>query len=550
MCFSKEIVATNDWQKVEEGDSIPKGLHVKMNFETGEKWVKLLDDEENNDASTSLIYTADVSVLSPESTKEGVKITHLGSKHISADASARIQEQFIKESQRKKNLIESISKLNDFTSDMSIGELDYQTMYRTLLSLPDEERAAIQDFPTEPDASATSEVKGQFAATVRRIWASRQALLKQMEDEYLADATDIIQDHLNSLQKYIMNPVQGIIQVLDYQNQPNNTQSIRDSDELNIIQVLEDLEFHLTDLDNARDFYNMGGWPLLVSLLTDSIHGIEYVVQQTTSTNSSDISDDIQLSNEHIEFLKLFQRISWRIQGLAAWCIGTAVKNTEEFFPWALDNFSDLVRNNDDNLNPLTILLRKLENHSTSQSLAMLRIDPYDRWFQIKRKLELYALGSLLRGNHGAIKSFVEAGGPNVLQMLYNSIALSEMTHEQLIDRNNIAVVTKIIAIFDDLIMHATVDSLQNERDVTIEKNLIDALTTQDWCGIPLSALIIPVVKVRLNILDTITHVARLCKYDSEILDNIRLKMIDSSDGLDEESITVLENLRQVVMEF
>jgi hypothetical protein len=46
---AEEIVATNEWQKVKEGDTIPPGLHVRMDFETGEKWVKLLDENDRNE---------------------------------------------------------------------------------------------------------------------------------------------------------------------------------------------------------------------------------------------------------------------------------------------------------------------------------------------------------------------------------------------------------------------------------------------------------------------------------------------------------------------
>ena len=38
------FVATKEWQEVEEGQSIPTGLHVRMNLQTGLKEAKLLDD--------------------------------------------------------------------------------------------------------------------------------------------------------------------------------------------------------------------------------------------------------------------------------------------------------------------------------------------------------------------------------------------------------------------------------------------------------------------------------------------------------------------------
>lgn len=43
---SKEVfVATNEWQEVKPGQSIPPGLHVRLNIQTGVKEAKLLSEE-------------------------------------------------------------------------------------------------------------------------------------------------------------------------------------------------------------------------------------------------------------------------------------------------------------------------------------------------------------------------------------------------------------------------------------------------------------------------------------------------------------------------
>jgi len=45
---AKEIEVTDEWQKVEGNDTIPAGVHVRMDMTTGGKWVKAMseDDEE------------------------------------------------------------------------------------------------------------------------------------------------------------------------------------------------------------------------------------------------------------------------------------------------------------------------------------------------------------------------------------------------------------------------------------------------------------------------------------------------------------------------
>lgn len=44
----RELVVTNEWQKIPEGKSVPKGCEFKMNFETGENFVRLVQAEDKN----------------------------------------------------------------------------------------------------------------------------------------------------------------------------------------------------------------------------------------------------------------------------------------------------------------------------------------------------------------------------------------------------------------------------------------------------------------------------------------------------------------------
>ena len=55
---AKEIVATNEWQLLSENDTLPAGLHVRIDLTTGEKWAKNSDVDETADKSND----ADISV--------------------------------------------------------------------------------------------------------------------------------------------------------------------------------------------------------------------------------------------------------------------------------------------------------------------------------------------------------------------------------------------------------------------------------------------------------------------------------------------------------
>ena len=46
---SVELVVTNEWQMIPEGKSVPKGCELRMNFETGENFVRLLQKDDGEE---------------------------------------------------------------------------------------------------------------------------------------------------------------------------------------------------------------------------------------------------------------------------------------------------------------------------------------------------------------------------------------------------------------------------------------------------------------------------------------------------------------------
>eukprot|EP00122_Pirum_gemmata_P002974 Pgem_evm1s2686 len=43
-----EIIVTDEWQTVEEGQAIPAGCHVRMSLQSGKKEIKLLNPADKN----------------------------------------------------------------------------------------------------------------------------------------------------------------------------------------------------------------------------------------------------------------------------------------------------------------------------------------------------------------------------------------------------------------------------------------------------------------------------------------------------------------------
>ncbi|SPP83807.1 nucleotide exchange factor Sil1 isoform X2 [Drosophila guanche] len=80
-----EFVATRDWQVISEGQAIPKGLHVRINLQTGLKEAKLLDEsergtalqsqtEESDSEPMALDYKKDVAEAAQRHAKEYVEL--------------------------------------------------------------------------------------------------------------------------------------------------------------------------------------------------------------------------------------------------------------------------------------------------------------------------------------------------------------------------------------------------------------------------------------------------------------------------------------------
>ena len=59
------FVATNEWQEIKDGQSVPAGLHYRMNLETGKKEAKIIDPEETDSQETTS------PILSDANPKEG-----------------------------------------------------------------------------------------------------------------------------------------------------------------------------------------------------------------------------------------------------------------------------------------------------------------------------------------------------------------------------------------------------------------------------------------------------------------------------------------------
>lgn len=378
-----EVVATNEWTLLGENDTIAAGMHVRMDLEKGERWVKLPEEDED------------------------------GSATVSVDGAVAVSE--------------------TGTTDDEVVELqyDFEMMYRTLSQLPKEERDRME-LPELPEgatvASLTGASREEFESRMKTIWEMRQEQLRTFEEENVADLPGILIARIQNIKEYLMDPY-GSLVLLDLEA-PSEEDNPR-----HIVAVLEDLEYLLTDVDMSRDFHTLGGWPLLASLLSDTVH------QSSNHTLTQELTEKMHV-----------------LQSRAAWALGTAVKNTGEFSPFAVETIQ--VQN--EKTTALDLLLQQMSACATDDSLVVR---------QKEQKL-LYALGAMLRGNRRAQIHFGAESGPAVLgKRLEAALADGSPSALKLAKR----VLTLAYDIVSDITLHP---STSEQVDLEIAKSFAD----EAWC--------------------------------------------------------------------
>lgn len=531
------------------------------------KWAKLLDGEDDDgdtigggggdggesDDETSNLYknvaavravdvdgnivTSAAAATNNDDNNGNVKITQLsvGAQSIPLDVSQKITSQLLKQAQqqqqeeqiRKKNVRESVAALNDFIGDTSIDEADYETMYRTLMSLPVEERVTLNlpEYPIGGAEGGDDDGGGEldvFIDKVKEIWGQRQAMLKKVEEEYLANVPDLIRDRIFYMKRYVASPLHYLKGLIDH----GSVEDVSGDGPTNIVEILEDLEFHLMDLDMTRDFHTMGGWPLLVSLLTDDIHGLDDVVRDVVlEQNWTDADYDpndggtisVILPESKQLYIQTLRETIWNVQALACWCVGTAVKNIDEFHSWALEDMSDFLQfpvwNNatepsSTQVNAISILLSKLAvNGDNMIDSTLVASKP---WLKLKQK-ELYAIGALLRGNDEAIHYFHSLDGFAILSRFFHGIILGSENNSALTDGNVVKLLIRIFVLGVDLITESKDDN----------EILSSLLTDESWCSMPLKLMHGSSASIQRQVLEGMLGIKSRCNFQKDDVSTI-----------------------------
>lgn len=412
-----EVQATSEWTLLGENDTIAAGMHVRIDLEKGQRWVKLLDPTPDaTHASQSAQVLAD-----------GSQVMALASSD-----STEIRQEVSQSDDPRTAVVDPPNQEED-----PVHSMDFEMMHRTLSQLPDDEKRRIQLPDYVPKTNTKDRVV--FEERMTQIWATRQKQLLELEQ---IDLPEVLKERVRQIQHYLHTDTVTRMQHIDL----NRQHEIGVIDPDDIVSVLYDLEYHLTDIDMARDFHTLGGWPLLVSLLDGSLH-----LQNATNLYAEDV------------LMKMD-----RVQMLAAWCIGSAVKNQEEFHSFALErvNMSHSKRTT----SALEII--------TEQTAAYNDLD-YDFTETQKLNKFIYALGALLRGNRAAQTQFLAIRGPSHLgQLAARAVEINSRSSQR--------ISVRLLMLAYDIISDTR---LHQSSSAQVDEAIASAFANDRWCGAALHAI-------------------------------------------------------------
>lgn len=227
---------THEWQEILPGQGIPRGLHVRMNLETGKKEAKLIDGEDGNnpeqppgdsereDASTqprSVTVTTDA---------QGEVVD------VSEDVGAEKYDQSMADQ------LDEVKVVDEGKSDKKEPNWNHEKMLEVLQALP--EPPLLEGMGLDEAHSKLS--KAEFRREIIKLWKKRQADLKQ--------AMDSMQDDAKYLAKLLD-------QLRDAE---------KEDDTGRMLQTLEVLEWEVQDLDKTHVFNFIGGFGIINEYLNST----------------------------------------------------------------------------------------------------------------------------------------------------------------------------------------------------------------------------------------------------------------------------------------
>lgn len=195
------FIPTREWQIVEKGQPIPKGLHIRHNFETGKTEAKLLDPDDNSKESTE-------------------------------NTNNRAKSLIVHADQLQKEENEKLTK----ESAKPFSEIPLEELKLKLKNIKSDEMKPLQD----------------KIDNIEKKFKSYQELKKEFEalNMNISTETDLMKDYFN---RFLSNKDILLLKTLDKKKIKK------------IVDILDDLEYLIHQIDNAQVFIDMGGLTKIIS---------------------------------------------------------------------------------------------------------------------------------------------------------------------------------------------------------------------------------------------------------------------------------------------
>lgn len=238
---------THEWKTVKEGQAIPAGLHVRMNMETGSKEAKLMSEDitaENSEEISQKEREKMEDVKTPQSIPTG-KIPPTLAEQLKNLKSGEKQPGFLfKGDQRRAHYFGHsdrrgiINKRRRVFSQREVAEA---------LKKMDESQADLSKIP---------------GIAYSQPAADKSHSHKTTNSEKKLDGVKIVhQDRPEPLVNQAIHP--ELAQMLEHaQTLTRQTSTVSE-----LLQALEELEYHVHHIENAKDLNSIGGMVVVVRLL-------------------------------------------------------------------------------------------------------------------------------------------------------------------------------------------------------------------------------------------------------------------------------------------
>jgi len=230
-----DFVPTHEWQEVLDGQVLPAGLHYRMDLTLEKKYAKLLDGATQDSGTGVALVSGEMQLSNMDDVFEnkGAETTDSSPQDLTAKTE---------------------KKMPFFDADLA---------KKILVGLPQPEPSLLKALSSSSKLS-----KEELDDLIRKVWQRRQQEIEDAAAKMVSYA-----DVIGKILKELMT-----LQTTNAEAEAGR-----------VVFLLNDLEYHLGDIDNAVDFRQMGGFFPLVKFLNSSSAEIQEAAAWVLGSATKDI---------------------------------------------------------------------------------------------------------------------------------------------------------------------------------------------------------------------------------------------------------------------